>query len=375
MSSVQNRRSGIAMAGLVGLAVLAASCAAPATLGQRTSPSGTSGTPSALAGSGPAIPVDLSARASTSTPTSSTVAARSIPRTSTAPPPNSTTITPVPPSPIPKRTAVFGTPTHPIKVQVTGMVLADQHGRVVMCPPFPDGGLAYTSPLPPTPRCLQGKPVIGVDMGRITLPEHNSTHRWGRAHIEGTWDGNRLTTTSQRLPADTDRYDDLRLPEGVPCPAPPGGWARGPLPDENRLDKVPAAVGPDFGMLMIGVPNGFPISGSADPSRTVQVVIVGVTRDQAAATTAIRRVFDGNLCPAHSDTTEAEIRAQNDAIGKALGGNLNDHGVMDYGQQIKKFATQNNQINVVVDTPDFEARMANISGPAITITPWIAPLP
>lgn len=130
-------------------------------------------------------------------------------RSRAAPPPNSTTITPVPPSPIPKRTPVFGTPTHPIKVQVTGMVLADQHVRVVMCPPFPDGGLAYTSPLPPTPRCLQGKPVIGVDMARITLPEHNSTHRWGRAHIGGTWDGNRLMTTSQRLPADTDRSDDL----------------------------------------------------------------------------------------------------------------------------------------------------------------------
>lgn len=125
---------------------------------------------------------------------------------------------------------------------------------------------------------------------------------------------------------------------------------------------------------MIGVPRGFSTSGSADPAHTVQVVIVGVTGDQAAATTAIRRVFDGNLCLAHSDTTDAEIRAQDDAIGKALGGNMNDHGVMDYGQQIKKFATQNNQINVVVDTPDFEARMANISGPAITITPWIMPV-
>lgn len=375
MSSVQNRRSGIAMAGLVGLAVLAASCAAPATLGQRTSPSGTSGTPSALAGSGPAIPVDLSARASTSTPTSSTVAARSIPRTSTAPPPNSTTITPVPPSPIPKRTAVFGTPTYPIRVQVTGMVLANQEGRVVMCPPFPDGLVGTTSPVPPTPHCLLGKPVTGVDMHRVSLSSHNSTHRWGQTHIEGTWDGSRLAATSQRLPADTDRFDDIRLPEGVPCTAPSGGWPLGATQEDLDIEKIKNAVGRDFGILMMGYPNGFPKNSSGDLTHTAQVVIVGVTGDQRAATAAIRKVFRGNLCVVHSDTTDVEIQGQNDAIRKALGDKMTVDGVMTFGGLVKTAGTQTTVISIVVDTPEFEAKIAGIPGPPITINPWIIPVP
>ena len=395
MNSVRNRKNAAAMASLVTLALLAASCAVPATLGQKASGvPGATATRSSPTGGKQSIAVGASALTSTTmasttmksntTTSASTTSTTSTslpaapphptPLTSKAPEPTSRITTPETMSTVPKRTPVFGTPTHPIRVQVTGMVLADQHGNVVMCPPFPDGGLGYTSALPPTPQCLQGKPVTGVDMDRVAVPGHNSTHRWGGAHIDGTWDGRRLVATSQRRPADTDRHDVSGLPDGVPCPTPSGGWDRGPIPDENSLDKVPAAVGPSFGMLMIGVPKGFPTSGSADPSTTVQVVIVGVTGDQTAAATAIRRVFDGNLCMAHSDTTDAEIRAQNDAIGKALG-NMNDYGVMGYGQQIKTFATQTNEIDLVVDTPDFEARMANISGPAITINPWIIPLP
>lgn len=374
MWSVRNRKNGTAMAGLVGLAVLAASCAAPATLGQNTSMSGASGAVSATASTGPSVSMASSSGVSTTT-TSPAAAQRTSPRTSAAPRPTSAVATPVTPSASPQRTLVYGTPTHPIRVQVTGMVLANSRGQVVMCPPFPDGLVGTTSPVPPTLHCLLGKPVTGVDMHRVSLSSHNSTHRWGQTHIEGTWDGSRLVATSQRLPADTDRFDDIRLPEGVPCTAPSGGWPLGATQEDLDIEKIKNAVGRDFGMLMMGYPNGFPKNSSGDLTHTAQVVIVGVTGDQRAATAAIRKVFRGNLCVVHSDTTDVEIQGQNDAIRKALGDKMDVDGVMTFGGLVKTAGTQTTVISIVVDTPEFEAKIASIPGPPITINPWIIPVP
>lgn len=127
-------------------------------------------------------------------------------------------------------------------------------------------------------------------------------------------------------------------------------------------------------MLMLSYPYGSPTNSSGDLTRTAQVLLVGVTGDQVAATAAIRRVFRGNLCVTHSDTTDAEIQRQNDAIEKALAPNMDDYGVISFGQLIEKAGTQTNEVNIVVDTPEFDVKIAGIPGPPITINSWIMPL-
>ena len=140
------------------------------------------------------------------------------------------------------------------------------------------------------------------------------------------------------------------------------------------IEKIKSVVGRDFGMLMMGYPNGSPDNANGDLSHTAQVLIVGVTDDQTVATTAIRRVFHGNLCVVHSDRSDAEVQQQFNAIQKALGNHMIDYGVMMTGPRVQKIGTQTNEVSIVVDTPELEAKISSIPGPPITVNPWIVPL-
>ncbi|MET3803695.1 hypothetical protein ABIB25_000681 [Nakamurella sp. UYEF19] len=390
------RPASMALTGLVAVAVLLAGCAAPAEVGPehgtaastpvvgstiRDTPSATpslvlpSPTLPSPTLSSPNLPssVALSPAPDQSGP-AETRRAESTPKASV--PLSPATGSPAVASPLPR---VFGTKAAPIPVEVTGMVLADAKGKVVMCPPFPVAAVGTVSSEIPTPDCQRPVPVNGVDLALVTDPGHNSTHRWGRTHVEATWNGTDLTVRSQRLPTDADRDPTEMLPDDVACPAPAGGWTLGATQDDPGVGKIEAAVGAGFGSQAMGYPHGGPTNTDGkNPSysldHTEQVLVVGTTGDIDQATAAIRKVFTGNLCVVKSTTTGAEIKQQNQKILAALGDDWSAKGVMSTGDRMIVLGTTTNQIDVIVDTPALAKILAGIPGPPITVNTWITPV-
>jgi hypothetical protein len=273
----------------------------------------------------------------------------------------------------------MGTVDHPIEVQVTGLVLADTKGKLVMCPPFPVSGVGTVSGAPtPTPDCRDAIPVSGVDLDHLQSPGHNTTHRWGSTHIQATWNGSELKVRTQR---DTQPKDQDPLPNGVDhltCATPAGGWALGPTQNDEGIAKIEAVVGADFGGLAMGYPHGGPtnVDGnnpSYELNQTEQVVVVGVTGDIAVATKAIRSVFRGNLCVVHASATKAATDRQAATILAALGPDMTKSGVITVATGQPILGTQTNEIQVVVDTAKLEQIVAGLAGPPVTISPWIKP--
>lgn len=259
------------------------------------------------------------------------------------------------------------------------MVLADKKGTVVMCPPFAVAGVGTVSAETPTPSCAQPIPVAGIDLGKVASPEHNSTHRWGEVHIVAGWNGTALAVRSQRGPVEADRDVRDLPPDGVACPAPPGGWKVGGVQDDPAIGKIQPAAGSGFGGLAMGYPHGGPTNtDGSNPSysleHTEQVVVVGVTGNIPQATAAIRKVFTGNLCVVRSPTTAAEVDRQNKQILAALGDHFADHGVMSIGGTQNPLGTPVNQIDVVVDTPQLEKMLAGVDGPPFVVDAWITPV-
>ena len=299
------------------------------------------------------------------------------PRTSTssAPPASSS----APSSSAPSNTPVYGTPGHPIKVQVTGQVVASSKGKVVMCPPFPvaaDGVVGGTEPQ--TPSCQGGVPISGVDVENMSDPGRNSAGRWGQIHIEASWDGHSLTVLTQRKTTKAD--DQPFVDQPVTCPAPAAGWKVGSTQDDPGIDKIAGAVGAAYGGLAMGYPHGGPTNvDGTNPSYglqdTEQVVVVGVTGDIAAATAKIRAVFKGNLCVVHSDLTDAEAQRQEAALTAAIGGEMGRYGMISWSVTQKALGVPGPiEIDAVVDTPTLEHLASTIPGPPIKIVPWIQPI-
>lgn len=273
----------------------------------------------------------------------------------------------------------LGTITYPIAVQVTGMVLADTHGKTVMCPPFPVAAVGTVSGAPtPTPDCLDPVTASGISLDHLQSPGHNTTHRWGNTHIQATWNGSVLTVRTQRVPQPKDQDP---LPNGVDhltCAMPAGGWALGPTQNDEGIAKIEAAVGTDFGGLSMGYPHGGPtnVDGnnpSYELTHTEQVVVVGVTGDITVATKNIRTVFEGNLGVVHATATKAVTDRQLAAIMAALGPDMTKFGVITVSTGQPILGTQTNEIQAVVDTAKLEQLVASVPGPPVNIIPWIKP--
>ena len=273
-------------------------------------------------------------------------------------------------------TSVYGTVAAPIKVRVTGQVLASTKGKVVMCPPYAVSLVGTVSDEPQTPQCQGGVPTAGIDLAKMSMAGHNSDFRWGNVHVEATWNGRSLQVVTQRRTTSSDSPGFIEEP--VTCPAPAGGWKVGGVQDDPGVDKIQGALGSTYGGLAMGYPHGGPTNtDGTNPSYglqdTEQVVVVGVTGDLAAATKAIRTVFKDNLCVVHSDLTDAEVQKQQSAVDAAL--DWSKLGVTSITQTQKALGVPGpTEINVIVDTPELEKVLSTIAGPPLRVVPWIQPI-
>ena len=212
-----------------------------------------------------------------------------------------------------------------------------------------------------------------TDTGRL------STTRWGQTHVEGEWNGQRLTVTSQRRPVPSD-YVTTTPPGPAPCPAPHGGWKVGATQSDSAIDRIAAAVGPDFGTLGFAYPSAAPrgVNGLAN---TKQILVVAVTGDRARATAAIRSIFTGNLCVVPTTVTAAQAQQQAHRLQRAIAPQWQRLGIISVGGGANyRPVTAGNSppsvctVQVVVDTPELERLIAAIPGPPILVDAWIKPL-
>ncbi len=271
----------------------------------------------------------------------------------------------------------YGSPQSPIRVQVSGLVLADKSG-VLFCPPLPVAGIgSVTLPAEPvTPDCLQGVPVTGMDLTRLADATHNSSHRWGQGHATALWDGSGLQVISQRLPTRADSEVQPNLPDDVGCPDPAGGWKLGDTQNDPGIDKIERAVGSGFGGLAMGYPHGGPTNtDGSNPSysleHTEQVVVVGVTGDRAAAVRSIRKVFTGNLCVVHADHTGAEVTGMLNQMAAAVGDHAAKMGIMSFGATQQPLGNPIFSLTVVRETQEVDALLSRLTGPPAVVYPWM----
>ncbi|GGM05696.1 hypothetical protein [Nakamurella endophytica] len=268
----------------------------------------------------------------------------------------------------------FGTPAAPIEVAVTGMVLIDRAGAAVLCRPYVDGGGAIVGGPPnPTPRCDRPIPLTGLHADHLAGASHNADHRWARTHLVGRWDGRGLAVEQQGPPT-ADDVPERDVDTEVPCRPPAGGWTRGATQELPGIDRIAAAVGPAFGALALGYPEGHSTGSDGDLSDAVQVVVVGTTGDVAPARAAARSVFAGNLCVVRAAHTDREIQRQHAALRSALEDRWQALGVWAFGSRQVPLGTPSSSIEVDVDTPQLEAVLSRIPGPPVTVHAWLAPV-
>ena len=251
-------------------------------------------------------------------------------------------------------------------------MLADKSGTVVFCPPHPVAAVGGQD-MRPFKDCPNRVPSTGVDMADVADAGAAQGYRWGSVIVEGTWDGHTVRVTGQR-PA-PPAHPAAEKPDVLPCPEPSGGWKIGPTQNDPNIDRVQAAVGPDFGALAMGWPKG-PPTDSLNLTDAVEVVVAGTVGDVDAATAVIRRVYSGNLCVTRAVNSNAVIERQQAAMRTRLTTPI----WSELGISSTAVAQQplGNQV-ITVDGLAFDSRrlrelIDSIPGPRIGIDPWLTPM-
>lgn len=322
----------------------------------------------------------LAACAAPPVPGSATTSSAGPPTASSSPPPatSSASYLPRPASSTdpfdPFSRPPLGTPQHPIRLEATGQVLVDLAGHAELCPPHsvPADSRSATPSEPVTPECPSPIPAGGIDVQRLSQAEHNSTHRWGAAHVEGLWDGTRLQVSVQTATGPVDPLADFPDLDHIPCAAPVGGWKTGHTQDDPGIDKIQAAVGAaTFGALVISRPT---VAGH--PAGSIVVILVSTAEDPAVTTAAVRSVYAGNICVTRSANSDADIQRQHDAVDKVLGtaDQWAKFGIWSMGTRMRPLGNPFLTVEVGVDSQGLRDVLAGIKGPAIGISPWLRPV-
>jgi hypothetical protein len=170
-----------------------------------------------------------------------------------------------------------------------------------------------------TPRKLPGRPgperppdgtfgvdLVGADLDRLTDPKTFETTRWGTAAVTGRYADGTVSVTSQGPPVDRPRRPSS-LPDGTPCPPPPGGWQPGPL-DHAGIEALTTLVSDRaaaYGEVIMTYPDG---PGMMDSGAT-EVLMVTTTLPPAEAERELRAHFTGNLCVRPAGRSRADVEA------------------------------------------------------------------
>jgi hypothetical protein len=204
-------------------------------------------------------------------------------------------------------------------VEVTGQVIAAPGDPVVFCPPFSSTSDPQLSDLrpgrtpspekPPAPTCPAALAVTltGVDLDRLSSPVMVDGTRAGRATLRGSWHGRSIDVTEQAAPKQATPG-----PDGVPCPAPAGGWTAdngNTVRARNALAGYVRARPERFADIRAG----YPVTTS---SGNVSVMVVPVVSGEVDSTQReLEAVYEGNLCVTRGVLSIAEGQRLAERVG------------------------------------------------------------
>lgn len=272
----------------------------------------------------------------------------------------------------------FGTPLHPVKVRLTGMVIIHSSGDSMACGQQAGIDGITSKGARATPNCSISIPILGtISESNLFLRNHNTSRTWGIISLHAWWNGAALTIISQTKPTSRNGFNADRSPnDRVACPAPSGGWQGGPTSAAPGIERIADAVGRGFGALAIAYPVKI-LAGNPQtrqPDNSTQVVVVGVVGDRNKATEAVRRVFKGNLCVVQSRTTAASIRAQ-DALLKAKTAGVTGLklGYLGSMRTQNPLGTLQLSIQVIARSTQVESLVQSLGAPTVRVEPWLQP--
>jgi hypothetical protein len=254
-------------------------------------------------------------------------------------------------------------------VEASGQVLVTPGKPARFCAPAPVPAIGR--PPGEKPTCAIGVDVTGVDPAKLTEAGVVNGVTVGRAKLTGVWNAGTLRVTAQGAPA--NQAQPMLADDGVPCPAPAGGWKRdGGEADRNTMHEYIYDQHPDrFRPMRVGWPEGFP-TGATDGPQPPQVLVVEVVSgDTAAEERQLRKLFTGNLCVLAAPGKPSIARQQQlrDQVSAAITPLMNDPAYGVYSMGGDDVFT----LEFVMLTPALYDKLRAVGLDLLRLEPWLRP--
>lgn len=225
------------------------------------------------------------------------------------------------------------------------------------------GGITDSLP----PQC-SGLPISGWVWTDVEDEETMGGTTWGQFHLVGTYDGESFTVL------EVDRYrppPSERADFTPPCPEPASGWAviDAAQATEADLQAVMRAAEdePDSA--------GFWIDYIQEPMESISsenvIAIAAFTGDLERHKTELREMWDGALCVAQHDRTQAELQG----IQRELSGEVGEELGLEVTWSSASVVDNLVEVGVVVAGPEAVSAVGERYGPgAVLLVPALEPI-
>lgn len=245
-------------------------------------------------------------------------------------------------------------------VRVNGAVLAVPGRPVRLCAPHPtaaDGGPAqqFTD-------CRAAVTATGIDLSRLSSRQVSDGRIFGMADLTGTYRAGTVTVTRQRPFA----QQPVTPRDRVPCPAPAGGWPRGPA--EENLDLTPAE------QYQNAHPGFVNMLALLRPSPNQVLAYILTDQDPVPVRSALAPVCGGRLCVTRSRYTRGQIAATISALEVQMAGDSLTT-VTTVGEGLSDTGQPQVSVEVPAVSPAFAHLLDTQPADLVHLSVWIEPLP
>ena len=215
------------------------------------------------------------------------------------------------------------------RIRATGQVVSVPHRPVRFCAPVAEASVGYAAGQEPAPQyCDVGVDLVGADLATLTDRREKDGAIEGRADITGVYRAGGVTVSKQAAPPPPGTTTPA--PDSPPCPAPSGGWPRGP-----RGENINTAAASNYAARH---PGSVQELAMLRPSENQVVALVLSTGDPAPIQAALQAPMRNRVCVVRTRYTKAQIAATSAAfrignpLTKAAHVDGTGHGLSHTGQ-------------------------------------------
>ena len=215
------------------------------------------------------------------------------------------------------------------RVHAVGQVVSVPHRPVRFCAPVAEALLGDTGGQEPAPQyCPVGVDLVGANLAMLSDRREKDGAIEGRADITGVYRAGAVTVSTQATPPTPGIT--APAPDSPPCPAPAGGWPRGP-----RGENIDTAAASSYAARH---PGSVQQIAMLRPSENQVVGLVLSTGNPATIQAALQAPMRNRVCVIRTRYTKAQIAATSTAfrfgspVMKAAHVDGTGHGLSHDGQ-------------------------------------------